>query len=102
MKVRDRRGSKRYDVSPILCRFFPSNGGVGVLRNVSMEGAFLLNSEPPPVGMECEIEFAEPPLGGYRLTGKVVRHDQVRFSRGFAVWFYEPHPRLLRAVYHGT
>ena len=100
MSNRERRSSRRFKVSPILCRFFPCSGGVGVLRNVSMEGVFLLNSEPPAVGTECEIEFAEPPLVGYRLIGKVVRHDQLRFSMGFAVRFYEPHPRLLRAVYH--
>ena len=99
MAHKERRSNRRFNVAPILCRLRPPNA-IGVLRNVSVEGAFLLNGEPPEVGSTCEIEFAEPPLSGYRLEGTVVRHGRIRFSSGFAVRFFEPHPKLLRAVYH--
>lgn len=96
----ERRTHKRFDVQPLICRTHPRLYGISVLRNVSLQGAFLLNGEPPPIGTSCELEFAEPPLSGYRLRGQVVRHGSLKLSRGYAIDFISPHPRLLRAVYH--
>ena len=98
MKDADRRIHKRFSVQPLLCRTDPRLPGVCVLRNVSMGGAFFLHSSPPPVGASLRIGFNEPPLEDYDLSGRVVRHT-VGDTKGFAVGFANPHPRLLRAVY---
>lgn len=99
MEADERRTNSRYEVEPLLCRTFPETFGVCVLRNVSLNGAFLLNHAPPPVGSRVRLEFTEQPLEGYRLIGEVVRHHAGRVH-GFAVHFDIARPRLLRAVYH--
>ena len=95
----DRRAFRRFSVDPLFCATFPELEGVCVLKNVSLNGAFFLNRTPPAVGSRLRLEFVETPLNGYRLVGEVVRHGQGS-SKGFAVNFTNPHPRLLRAVYH--
>ena len=82
----ERRGSTRFDVDPIVCHGLPEPRGLCVLKNVSVHGALFLNQVPPPVGRLVELEFSEPPLEGYRIIGKVIRHTNDR-SRGFVVQF---------------
>ncbi len=98
MKDADRRICRRFPVQPLLCHTEPRMRGVCVLKNISMCGAFFLHETPPPIGVILNLEFNEPPLEGYDLRGKVVRHTLGRL-KGFAVDFRSPRPRLLRAVY---
>jgi hypothetical protein len=99
MENLERRTNTRFDVEPLLCRTVPETLGICVLRNVSLNGAFLLNHTPPPIGSHVRLEFSETPLRGYRVIGEVVRHHMGTF-KGFALRFNLPRPRLLRAVYH--
>jgi len=95
----ERRTNKRFRATPILAGTNPTTSHMSVLRDVSLDGAFLLNREPPPLGATIEIRFEEAPLAGYRLKGKVVRHAFDNII-GFGVYFSELHPKLLRAFYH--
>jgi len=95
----ERRQFTRFEVDPIICRTEPESKGMCILRNVSVSGAYFLSSKPPPVGTFMKIQFAETPLEGYRVNGKVVRHGN-SFKKGFALCFRVPRPKLLRAVYH--
>jgi hypothetical protein len=95
----ERRRHSRFNVDPIVCRTDPRVDGLCILKNVSITGAFFLNQTPPPVGSYVKIEFAEMPLEGYRINGRVVHHG-LNGIRGFAVSMRSPRPRLLRAVYH--
>jgi hypothetical protein len=94
----ERREFKRFDVDPLLCETHPASSSLCVLRNVSLNGAFFLNQNPPPVGSPVNITFAESPLEGYKLTGHVSRLE-TGLRKGFGVIFKGPHPRLLKAVY---
>ena len=98
MRQAERRIFKRFKVRPVLCSTNPELRGGCVLKNVSLNGAFFLYPTPPPIGAQVHFDFAEPPLEGYLLHGKVVRHNFGR-RRGFAVDFQSPRPKLLRAVY---
>ena len=94
----ERRVFKRFDVDPLLCETHPSSTSLCVLRNVSLKGAFFLNQNPPDLDSPVNITFAESPLEGYRLAGRVSRLG-TGLRKGFGVEFNDPHPRLLKAVY---
>ncbi len=95
----ERRENKRYRAVPILTGTNPSTYHMSVLHDVSLNGAFFLNREPPPLGTDILLRFEDLPLAGYVLKGRVVRHAHEHVV-GFGVEFSEMHPRLLRAFYH--
>ncbi len=95
----ERRKFTRFDVDPIICRTEPASRGLCILRNVSVSGAYFLSMKPPPVGTFMKVQFAEVPLEGYLVNGKVIRHGNSK-KKGFAINFHIPRPKLLRAVYH--
>ena len=97
----ERRQTKRHNVEALVCRFrsIDEEESVCVLRNVSMEGLFVLSRNIPPIGTAVHLEFSRYPLEGYSLTGRVVRYG-FGLRGGFAVRFPGPHPRLLKAAFH--
>lgn len=101
--VNERRINKRQAVHSLVCRCgsIPGNSGLCVVQDVSLEGAFVLNQTPPPIGANVDLQFSRAPLEGYYLQGTVVRTQQDR-PRGFAVHFDTPRPRMLRVVYHSN
>jgi hypothetical protein len=99
LEEKERRIEKRFVVDPVVCHTMPKVRGICVLRNVSLQGAFFLHQSPPKVGSSLKVEFSDPPLQGYSLGGKVIRHNTGNY-RGFALKFLQPHPKVLRAAYY--
>ena len=92
-----KRAFERYKIPPTICHLASGGKGACLLINLSLIGVYLLKPDPPPLGSTVVLRFSHEPLEGYRLPGKVVRHDGLD-QPGFGLRFFEPHPRLLRAV----
>ena len=98
---RDRRRARRFEVNPVVCRCGPETDrpGLCVVRNISLQGAYVVSPKSMRPGVPVRLQFSTAPLEGYELTGTVVRQETGR-PKGFAVRFNAPRPRLLRVVYH--
>ena len=97
----ERRKDIRLDTEPLNCQPDIEIKDICLLKNISLQGAFLLCRTPPPVGIWLNLKFTEVPLKDYEVEGIVVRHGLGRF-KGFAMYFVNPRPKLLRAVYYNT
>lgn len=69
--------------------------GVGLLADISYEGALLEESTlQPPLGTSVRVYVFVQPVAPFELVGEVVRHT----DRGFAIQFEKLSPELRSLV----